>query len=63
MIYAGVALLGKALFADAPEGPFSLNLLFDAALEDERLKGVVLDAPWFHVGDPAGLAAAEKALG
>lgn len=62
VIYAGVALLGRALFADAPEGPFSLNLLFDAALEDERLKGVVLDAPWFHVGDPAGLAAAEKAL-
>jgi MurNAc alpha-1-phosphate uridylyltransferase len=63
VIYAGVALLGKKLFADTPDGAFSLNHLIDAALEDERLKGVVLDAPWYHVGDPAGLASAEQALG
>lgn len=62
VIYGGVALLGRSLFEDTPDGAFSLNLLIDAALEDERLKGVVLDAPWFHVGDAAGLAAAEKAL-
>lgn len=62
VIYAGVALMGKSVFADTPDGPFSLNLLFEAALEDERLKGVVLDAPWFHVGDAEGLAAAERAL-
>jgi N-acetyl-alpha-D-muramate 1-phosphate uridylyltransferase len=63
VIYGGVALLGPGLFADTPDAPFSLNRLFDAALEDERLSGVVLDADWFHVGDPAGLAAAEAALG
>lgn len=63
VIYAGVALLGRSLFDDAPDGAFSLNLLFEAALERETLKGVVLDAPWFHVGDPAALAAAERALG
>lgn len=62
VIYGGVALLGRSLFEDTPDGAFSLNLLIDAALEDERLKGVVLDALWFHVGDAAGLAAAEKAL-
>ncbi len=62
VIYGGVALLGKSLFEDTPEGAFSLNLLIDAALDDERLYGVVLDAPWFHVGDEAGLAAAEQAL-
>ncbi|MBE7733461.1 nucleotidyltransferase family protein [Devosia faecipullorum] len=62
VIYGGVALLGRSLFETTPDGTFSLNLLIDAALEDERLKGVVLDAPWFHVGDAAGLAAAEKAL-
>jgi MurNAc alpha-1-phosphate uridylyltransferase len=63
VIYAGVALMGKGLFADTPDGAFSLNRLFEAALERESLKGVVLDAPWFHVGDPEGLAAAEQALG
>ncbi|WP_338721599.1 nucleotidyltransferase family protein [Devosia sp. XK-2] len=62
VIYAGVALMGRGLFADTPDGAFSLNLLFEAALERESLKGVVLDAPWYHVGDAEGLAAAERAL-
>lgn len=63
VIYAGVALMGRSLFDDTPDGAFSLNRLFEAALERESLKGVVLDAPWFHVGDPEALAAAERALG
>lgn len=62
VIYGGVALLGPALFSGTPDGAFSLNLLFDAALEDERLHGVVLDADWFHVGDAEGLTMAEAAL-
>ena len=62
VIYAGVALLGKGLFADTPDGAFSLNRLFEAALERETLRGVVLDAPWFHVGDPQALAEAERLL-
>ena len=62
VIFAGVALLGKSLFAATPDGAFSLDLLFDAALERETLYGVVLDAPWFHIGDRAALAEAEKAL-
>ena len=62
VIYAGVALMGRAVFDNTPDGPFSLNVLFEAALERESLKGVVLDAPWFHVGDAEGLAAAERAL-
>ncbi len=63
VIYGGVALLGPGLFADTPDGPFPLTTLFDAALERETLKGVVLDAPWFHVGDPSSLAQAERLLG
>lgn len=62
VIYAGVALMGRGPFDATPDGPFSLNLMFEAALERETLKGVVLDAPWFHVGDAAGLALAEQAL-
>lgn len=62
VIYAGVALLGKARFADTPDGAFSINDLFEAALEREQLFGVVLDAPWFHVGDPMALADAERLL-
>ena len=33
----------RALFADAPDGAFSLNLLFDRAIEAGRLFGVRLD--------------------
>jgi MurNAc alpha-1-phosphate uridylyltransferase len=62
VIYAGVALLGKKLFDGTPDGAFSLTQLFEAALEQETLHGVVLDAPWFHVGDPAALAEAERRL-
>ena len=62
VIYAGVALLGKSLFDGTPDGAFSINDLFEAALERESLHGVVLDAPWFHVGDPAALAEAERRL-
>lgn len=62
VIYGGVAVMGKALFADTPDGAFSLNDLFDACLERETLFGVALNAPWFHVGDPAGLAEAERRL-
>ncbi len=62
VIYAGVALLGKAWFDDTPEGAFSINRVFEKAQEQERLWGVVLDAPWFHVGDPAALAETERLL-
>jgi MurNAc alpha-1-phosphate uridylyltransferase len=62
VIHAGVALLGKSLFAATPDGAFSLEDLFDAALERETLRGVVLDAPWFNIGDAAGLAEAERRL-
>lgn len=62
VIYGGVALMGRALFEEAPDGPFSLLTLFESALERENLFGVVLDAPWYHVGDPEALAQAEERL-
>jgi N-acetyl-alpha-D-muramate 1-phosphate uridylyltransferase len=62
VIYAGVALMGKALFEPTPDGAFSLNRVFDAALGRESVFGVALDAPWFHVGDPAALLEAEQRL-
>ncbi len=62
VIYAGVALVARDLFADEDNGAFSINRLFERAREREALSGVLLDAPWFHVGDAAGLAEAEAAL-
>ena len=51
-----------ALFADTPEGPFSLNLLFDRAIAAGRLHGLVLQGQWLHVGTPEAIAPAEAAF-
>ena len=58
-LFTGVQILHPRLFADAPAGAFSLNLLYDKAIEDGRLYGVIHDGEWFHVGTPDGLAEAE----
>jgi MurNAc alpha-1-phosphate uridylyltransferase len=57
--FTGVSLAHPRLFADAPKGRFSLNLLWDRAIERGRLYGVRLDGTWMHVGTPEALAEAE----
>jgi MurNAc alpha-1-phosphate uridylyltransferase len=58
-IYAGVAILTPGLFTGSPEGAFSLNRLFDRAIEAGRLFGMRLDGQWLHVGTPDAIRAAE----
>ena len=60
--YAGCYLVHPRLFADSPDGPFSMNLLWDRALAKGRLFGLRHDATWIHVGTPDAIAAAEEAL-
>ncbi len=61
-VYAGVAILSPAMFSTAPPGAFSLNLLFDRAIEAGRLYGLRLEGVWMHVGTPESIAAAEAAI-
>ncbi len=61
-VYAGVAILSPSLFAGAPSGAFSLNLLFDRAIEAGRFYGLRLEGVWMHVGTPEAIAAAEAAI-
>jgi MurNAc alpha-1-phosphate uridylyltransferase len=58
-LFAGVQVLHPRLFHGAPDGVYSLNVLYDRALDDGRLYGVVHDGEWFHLGTPEGLAQAE----
>lgn len=58
-VFSGVSLCDPRLFADSPDGPFSLNLLWDRALEKGRLMGLPLVGKWMHIGTPEALAAAE----
>jgi MurNAc alpha-1-phosphate uridylyltransferase len=60
--FAGVSLCDERLFKDAPEGTFSLNLLWDRALAKGRLYGMRLDGRWMHVGTPEALADAENSF-
>lgn len=58
-LYTGLQILHPRLFDGAPEGGFSLNLLYDRAIEAERLHGIIHDGEWFNIGTPEGLAEAE----
>jgi N-acetyl-alpha-D-muramate 1-phosphate uridylyltransferase len=60
--FAGVSLCDERLFKDAPDGRFSLNLLWDKALAKGRLYGVRLNGRWMHVGTPESLAEAETSF-
>jgi MurNAc alpha-1-phosphate uridylyltransferase len=60
--YAGAAILHPRLFDGAPDGAFSLNLLFDKAAEAERLFGVRMDGVWLHVGTPEAIGEAELSI-
>lgn len=61
-VYAGAAVLSSAMFADAPKGKFSLNRIFDRAIEAGRMYGLRLEGTWMHVGTPAAIGAAEAAI-
>ncbi|MBO4521051.1 MAG: nucleotidyltransferase family protein [Alphaproteobacteria bacterium] len=59
-VYAGAQIINPDIFKDAPDGKFSLNLLYDKAEKAGRLAAVVGDGDWYHVGTPEALALAEK---
>lgn len=60
--YAGVAIMSRKAFEGAPEGPFSLNRLWNQAIEADRLFGLRLDGLWLHVGTPQAILEAEEAI-
>jgi MurNAc alpha-1-phosphate uridylyltransferase len=59
-VFTGVSIAHPRLFAGAPEGPFSLNLLWDRAIARGRLFGLRLDGSWMHVGTPQSVQDAEQ---
>ncbi|TCS61643.1 MurNAc alpha-1-phosphate uridylyltransferase [Varunaivibrio sulfuroxidans] len=59
-VFTGVQILHPRLFEGARVEPFSLNVLYDKAIENGRLYAIVHDGEWLHVGSPEGLATAER---
>jgi len=62
-VFTGIQVLHPRLFRHAPSRPFSLNLLYDRAIESSRLFAIVHDGDWFHIGTPKDLTFAEAELG
>ena len=60
--FTGVSLAHPRLFARSPEGPFSLNLVWDRAIAAGRAFGMRMEGVWMHVGTPEALADAERTL-
>ncbi len=58
-LFTGVQILHPKLFMGTPKGAFSLNLLYDRAIQNGRLYGIVHDGEWFHIGTPEALDEAE----
>lgn len=61
-VFAGVSIAHPRLFDGAPAGAFSLNRLWDRAIERQRLFGVRLEGTWMHVGTPEAVTEAERQL-
>ncbi len=61
-IYTGIQLVSRRLLRDAPEGPFSTNILWNRAIEEGRLYGISFTGLWFEVGTPQMIRPTEEAL-
>jgi len=61
-LFGGIQILHPRLFEGAPDGKFSLNILYDRAQQAGRLHGLRHDGEWYHVGTPEELADTEPAF-
>jgi len=61
-VWSGVEILHPRLFEGAPSGKFSINPLWDRAIQKGRLFGVRLDGVWMHIDRPSAITEAEHYL-
>jgi MurNAc alpha-1-phosphate uridylyltransferase len=61
-VFAGVSIAHPRLFEGAPAGSFSLNRVWNRAIEKGRLYGIRLEGIWMHVGTPGAVGEAEAAI-
>jgi N-acetyl-alpha-D-muramate 1-phosphate uridylyltransferase len=61
-VFAGVSIISTKLFEGEAERPFSLNRIWDRAINAGRVHGITLDGLWMHVGTPEALEQANAAI-
>jgi MurNAc alpha-1-phosphate uridylyltransferase len=61
-VFTGIQIVSKRLLRNAPDGPFSTNILWNRAIEEGRCFGAVHQGLWFDVGTPQSIRLTETAL-
>jgi MurNAc alpha-1-phosphate uridylyltransferase len=61
-VWSGVQIVHPRLFEDLPGRKFSINLLWDRAIEKGRLLGLRLDGVWMHIDRPEAIKESENFL-
>ena len=62
LTFVGFQIMKPELLADEPDGAFSILPVWWRLQDEGRIFGVVMDAFWMHVGDPAAREATEARL-
>ena len=61
-LFTGIQLLHPRIFDGEAAGVFSLVRCYDKAQDRGRLKAIIYDGDWYHVGTPEALAQTEQRL-
>jgi MurNAc alpha-1-phosphate uridylyltransferase len=66
-VFTGVQILHPRIFQNLPMGAFSLNVLYDRLMQPSvntspRIRALVHDGKWLHVGEPHAIKLAEAEL-
>jgi MurNAc alpha-1-phosphate uridylyltransferase len=61
-VWTGVQIVHPRLFDNLPGKKFSINILWDRAIENRRLFGQRLDGVWMHIDRPDAIREAEAFL-
>lgn len=61
-VYGGTQLVHRRVFDNCPAGAFSFNVIWNKALQQGRLKAVLHDDDWYHVGTPDAVEPTAHAL-
>jgi MurNAc alpha-1-phosphate uridylyltransferase len=60
--YPGVQIIHPRVFDGCTQGNFSVNPLWNRAMDHGRIFGTRLDGVWMHVGTPEAVTQAEDYL-
>lgn len=61
-VFAGVQLLHPRAFAGQTLEKYSLNRIYTALMEQGRLRAVIHDGEWFHIGTPEARDEADQRI-